>query len=86
MNLENEALLRLLQQSGNGRGSCCGEAEPRGNANTENGCGQGWSAPSLAMVYAPMQRFEELYEPDESLCHGTLFRQLDKPFWGGRCR
>ena len=86
MSFENDALLRLLQQSGNSRAGCCGEVESRGDAAGENGCGQGWNAPSLAMVYAPMQRFEQLYEPDEAFCHGTLFRQLDKPFWGGRCR
>lgn len=39
---------------------------------------------SLAMVYAPWQSFEELYEPEEALCRGTLFKALDKPFCGGR--
>jgi hypothetical protein len=39
---------------------------------------------SLAMVYAPWQSFDHLYEPEEALCHGTLFQELDKPFYGGR--
>ena len=39
---------------------------------------------SLAMVYSPIQRFEELYEPAEALCRGTLFRCLDMPFTGRR--
>ena len=39
---------------------------------------------SLAMVYSPAQRFDELYEPAEALCRGTLFRCLDMPFTGRR--
>ena len=42
--------------------------------------------PSLAMVYAPRQRFARLYDPGEALLRrGTLFRELYKPFVpGGR--
>ncbi len=36
--------------------------------------------PSLAMVYAPIQTWGDLYTPDEGLTRGTLFRGLDKPF------
>ena len=36
----------------------------------------------LAMVYAPKQPFEELYEPGEALARGTLFAALDLPFEG----
>ncbi|MBS6462870.1 MAG: spore coat associated protein CotJA [Ruminococcus sp.] len=39
---------------------------------------------SLAMVYSPCQQFRELYEPDEALTKGTLFRELDKPFYATR--
>ena len=38
--------------------------------------------PSLAMVYAPKQIFKDLYEPNEALERGTLFRALDLPFHG----
>ena len=38
----------------------------------------------LAMAYIPMQRFENLYSIDEALCAGTLFKDLDKPFLGGK--
>ena len=41
---------------------------------------------SLAMAYVPFQDFVELYEPDEALAQGTLFRELDKPFYGQRGR
>ena len=37
---------------------------------------------SLAMVYSPEQEFDDLYEPDEGLLHGTIFVRLDKPFFG----
>lgn len=39
---------------------------------------------SLAMVYAPEQPFAGLYEVEEGLTRGTIFRQLDKPFMRGR--
>ena len=38
----------------------------------------------LAMVYSPFQRFDNLFEPEEALCHGTLFMELFKPFYGSR--
>lgn len=41
--------------------------------------------PSLAMVYAPHQAFRDLYDKEEALSRGTLFRELDKPLEvGGR--
>ena len=36
--------------------------------------------PSLAMVYAPTQQFRFLYEENDGLRRGTIFRELDKPF------
>ncbi len=41
--------------------------------------------PSLAMVYAPSERFEGLYAPEKALLHGTLFEKLDLPFRQGGC-
>ena len=35
---------------------------------------------TLAMVYAPKQCFEMLYDPASALCHGTLFKELNLPF------
>ena len=41
----------------------------------------------LAMVYSPEQAFDDLYEPDDGLAHGTVFRALNFPFEGdGRWR
>ena len=39
---------------------------------------------SLAMVYSPCQEFDGLYTPEVGLSHGTVFIELDKPFWGAR--
>ena len=37
----------------------------------------------LAMAYVPTQQWQDLYEAEEALHRGTLFRQLDLPFEGG---
>ena len=42
--------------------------------------------PGLAMAYVPSQRWEALYEPEQGLHRGTIFRQLDLPFEGGAAR
>lgn len=38
----------------------------------------------LAMVYSPCQSWRELYEPDVGFYRGTIFKELDKPFYGDR--
>ena len=38
----------------------------------------------LGMMYAPMQVFRKLYDPQQALCRGTLFCELDLPFRGGK--
>ena len=46
----------------------------------------------LASLYAPIQCFKSLYEPELALKNGTLFEELDLPFMGdsvykgGNCR
>jgi len=39
----------------------------------------------LAMSYTPDQEWRELYEIEEAIHHGTIFRELDLPFYPG-CR
>ena len=39
---------------------------------------------SLAMMYVPYQRFENLYDEEKALDRGTLFAELDLPFYGGK--
>ena len=38
----------------------------------------------LAMGYVPWQNFECTYEPAQALLAGTIFPELDKPFYGRR--
>ena len=46
----------------------------------------------LAMVYAPVQCFKDVYDLDTALMQGTVFKELDLPFMGasvtkgGHCR
>lgn len=39
----------------------------------------------LTMAYVPMQENTTEYELDKALMAGTLFPQLDKPFYGKKC-
>lgn len=34
------------------------------------------------MVYCPVQKFKNTYEPQKALMKGTIFPELDKPFTG----
>lgn len=36
----------------------------------------------LAIAYVPMQMWEQIYDPETGLRHGTLFPSLVKPFRG----
>ncbi|MBO5912436.1 MAG: spore coat associated protein CotJA [Clostridia bacterium] len=36
----------------------------------------------IAMAYVPMQKWTEVYTEEDALCRGTLFPELDKPFYG----
>ena len=54
--------------------------------NDENGaaeCCDALSGCPLAMAYIPEQHWRALYDDEEALCHGTLFRELDFPFCPG---
>lgn len=39
----------------------------------------------LAMAFVPFQTELITYKSDEALCNGTLFPELDKKFYGGKC-
>jgi len=39
----------------------------------------------LAMVYMPDHDWDGLFDEEEALMHGTLFRPLEFPFYPGRC-
>ena len=38
---------------------------------------------ALAMVQVPMQEWNDIYEPEQALMAGTMFAELDKPFFKG---
>ncbi|NBH13208.1 spore coat associated protein CotJA [Lachnospiraceae bacterium] len=41
---------------------------------------------AIAMAYVPWQFMSETYEPDKALQYGTIFPELNKPFYGkGGC-
>ncbi len=40
----------------------------------------------VGMAYVPWQYFRDVYEPDKALQYGTIFPELNKPFYGrGGC-
>ena len=79
-NYHNDPLFRFLNASGSDKGGCRGEDGVMSPV-AENGC---LSGRSLAMVYSPCQEFEGVYEPIAGLAAGTIFRELEKPFYGSR--
>ena len=38
----------------------------------------------VAMAYVPWQYFYKVYEPEKALMVGTIFPELNKPFFGRR--
>ena len=42
--------------------------------------------PAYAIAYVRWQDMCRVYEPEEALQKGTLFPDLDKPFYGRRAR
>lgn len=40
--------------------------------------------PVEAMAYIPFQQYETVYSPEKALERGTMFPELDKPFYGKR--
>lgn len=72
--LQKQESTPVFQQNG----SCCELQRPnRCNASETK------EMPSLAMVYAPVQEWSCLMDtPEMALAHGTLFKELFKPFEG----
>ena len=38
----------------------------------------------IGMTYVPWQVFRDMYDPHQGLDRGTIFRELDYPFYGKR--
>ena len=71
------------------------DTRPKCNVGTEtpvNKDAWGLHGYPLAMVYAPIQDFDDLYDEETALMTGTIFKKLDLPFMGktvtkgGGCR
>ena len=56
----------------------------RANELAQGAFDQCLTGQSLAMVYSPCQIFQGLHAPEEGLCRGTIFMELEKPFYGAR--
>ena len=41
---------------------------------------------AYAIAYVKWQQLSEVYEPEEAWKHGTIFPELNKPFYGRRAR
>ncbi len=69
---------------------CEGRIDARSERD-ENSCQLGCAVKnclsnfSLAMAYVPDQEWHELYEEEEALERGTIFRELDLPFYPTPC-
>ena len=55
-------------------------------SDTNCGCGDNFAEMNnrLAMVYSPYQEWQNIYNGEKALENGTLFAELDKPFYGKR--
>ncbi len=69
-------------------GCSCGQSRERDETTREeSGCGRGCMTDRrlesfpLAMVYSPDQEWRELYSEEEALAHGTMFKELELPFY-----
>ncbi len=38
----------------------------------------------LTMAFVNMQPLDTVYETDDGFCKGTIFPNIDKPFYGGK--
>ena len=68
--------------------SDCGCRDMRDTIPRCGGCGndeRGWGLHEhpLAMAYAPLHVWRNVYEPEMGLSRGTIFAELDKPFHEG---
>lgn len=66
---------------------CCDDGCERNRNRCDDDCSRErdmlYGVP-LAMGYVPWQNFECTYEPAQALKAGTIFPELDKPFFGRR--
>ena len=85
---ESDIATNMPQLDENIGGRLCDGSLPSQNSESgvrgDNNTGWGLTAYPLAMVYAPTQAFESLYDCEQWLEKGTIFKALDFPFKGSR--
>lgn len=79
----NSAPMPSLPELRPDRPSCDGSYPDRGEGKEE--CYKNEGMPSLAMVYAPRQCWQNLLDPVTGLSHGSIFADLILPFEGNGC-
>ncbi len=66
--------------------SCrCDRPEERSTCHIAGTHGPSWGLEGypVAMVYAPIQHFDRIFDLDTALYRGTIFEELDLPFTCG---
>ncbi len=78
----DEAMLRRVIQSGAPvrRGTRMYENTPKPDCRGNYPANGIENAPSLAMVYSPIQKWCDIYDIEDGITRGTIFKELDKPF------
>ena len=78
--ISDTMLRRMLDDADHGGSGCNGN----GKCNTATPTRGSWGLKDypLALVYAPLQVFRNLYDRETALQKGTLFSELDLPFMG----
>ena len=71
---------RIPRQENNNVG-CQGFCHCDNTARAED-----YGCTGLSMAFVPEQEFDELNTAEEALCRGSLFRNLDMPFYGQKRR
>ena len=74
----SETLLRMMSDGTSSPAPSCNIGD-RPKCND-----QGWGLEGypLASVFAPLQSFDNVYDPENALKQGTIFAELDLPFMG----
>lgn len=80
--ISDELLLRMLDSTR----SCCNVSNNSQNKNivSDNRGRQtfGLEGYPLASMYAPLQKFKDIYDKETALSEGTVFAELNLPFMG----
>lgn len=95
---DNERMCGCRDNAGGRNNNACNRcAEDKMNFMRENSCGKCADGSEkrkgemmdrfpVGMAYVPWQCWGEIYPLNTGLQRGTLFPELDKPFFKGRCR